>query len=175
VREASASEGHNSGALFAAALLSSRASRHTVSPGRLYSKRRSSTSWLAPSRPPLRLGLACRQERSAHRTRARSRGPQPRPCPERCAAPRSAVPATSRSQVLGALQTATRERQLARRPGSPGSRCATPKSISSRRLRPLRRRMDLPLPHHRTRRRLRPKPEFLHADHTAPRTPPQFR
>ncbi len=62
-----------------------------------------------------------------------------------------------RGQIRGAVQARTRRRQLARRPTRP-ARGPLPRSPPRlRRLPPLRRRLDLPLPHHRTRRRHRPQ------------------
>lgn len=68
-------------------------------------------------------------------------------------------PPLSSRRDTGAVQAGTRQRQLARRPARP-ARGPLPRSPPRlRRLTPLRRRLDLPLPHHRTRRRHRPKPE----------------
>jgi hypothetical protein len=63
------------------------------------------------------------------------------------------------SPILGPLQARTRQRELARRPTHPtrGSLPGSPARI--RRHPPLRRRLDVPLPHHSTHRHDRPNPK----------------
>jgi hypothetical protein len=61
-----------------------------------------------------------------------------------------------RGQILGPLQAGAGQRQLARRPTGPARGALPGGPPRLRRLPPIRRRLDLPLPHHSTCRHVRP-------------------